>query len=70
MKKYFCDVCEQETTNMDVVYFKLTMKDKEIKIMIVPQILGVDGIWEDIVEVCDKCLQKVVLEGKNLRRAN
>ena len=70
MKKYFCDVCEQETTNMDVVYFKLTMKDKEIKIMIVPQILGIDGIWEDIVEVCDKCLQKVVLEGKNLRRAN
>jgi len=63
-------VCEQETTNMDVVYFKLTMKDKEIKIMIVPQILGIDGIWEDIVEVCDKCLQKVVLEGKNLRRAN
>jgi len=55
---------------MDVVYFKLTMKDKEIKIMIVPQILGIDGIWEDIVEVCDKCLQKVVLEGKNLRRAN
>jgi len=70
LKKYFCDVCEQETTNMDVVYFKLTMKDKEIKIMIVPQILGIDGIWEDIVEVCDKCLQKVVLEGKNLRRAN
>lgn len=63
-------MCEQETTNMDVVYFKLTMKDKEIKIMIVPQILGIDGIWEDIVEVCDKCLQKVVLEGKNLRRAN